>query len=56
MADTWDALINARRYHEAWPYEKVCEHIRERGGSHFDPEVVAVFLKMMVGWEEKQKT
>lgn len=46
VADTWDALINARRYHEAWPCEKVCEHIKERSGSHFDPEVVAVFLKM----------
>ncbi len=46
VADTWDALINARRYHEAWPLEKVCAHIEERGGSHFDPEVVAVFLKM----------
>jgi len=48
VADTWDALINARRYHEAWPREKVCAHIEERGGSHFDPEVVAVFLQMEV--------
>lgn len=46
VADTWDALINARRYHEAWPREKVCAHIRERAGSHFDPEVVTVFQEM----------
>jgi len=46
VADTWDALINARRYHEAWPREKVCAHVEQRSGSHFDPEVVAVFLKM----------
>ncbi|NTV12715.1 MAG: HD domain-containing protein [Desulfobulbaceae bacterium] len=45
VADTWDALFNARRYHEAWSYEKVCAHIRERAGSHFDPEVVQVFLQ-----------
>jgi len=46
VADTWDALVNARRYHEAWSEEKVCEHIEERAGSHFDPEVVKVFLQM----------
>jgi putative nucleotidyltransferase with HDIG domain len=46
VADTWDALINARRYHEAWPVEKVCEHIKERAGSHFDPEIVNIFLEM----------
>ncbi|MBU0673940.1 MAG: HD domain-containing protein [Proteobacteria bacterium] len=46
IADTWDALINARRYHEAWTLDKVCTHIEERAGSHFDPEVVKVFLEM----------
>jgi HD-GYP domain-containing protein (c-di-GMP phosphodiesterase class II) len=46
VADTWDALINARRYHEAWPLEKVCAHIEERAGSHFDPDLVRIFLGM----------
>ncbi len=46
VADTWDALINARRYHEAWPLAKVCAHIEERAGSHFDPEIVKIFLGM----------
>lgn len=46
VADTWDALINARRYHEAWPREKVCAHIAARAGSHFDPEVVETFMEM----------
>jgi HD-GYP domain-containing protein (c-di-GMP phosphodiesterase class II) len=46
VSDTWDALISTRRYHEAWPRDKVCEHIRENAGSHFDPAVVAVFLEM----------
>jgi HD-GYP domain-containing protein (c-di-GMP phosphodiesterase class II) len=46
VADTWDALTNARRYHEAWPLEQVCAHVEERAGSHFDPEVVKIFLKM----------
>ncbi len=46
VADTWDALAHDRRYHKAWSLEKVCGHIKSRAGSHFDPEVVAVFLKM----------
>ncbi|MEN8135113.1 MAG: HD-GYP domain-containing protein [Thermodesulfobacteriota bacterium] len=46
VADTWDALAHDRRYHPAWPREKVCAHIKEGAGSHFDPEVVAAFLKM----------
>jgi len=46
VADTWDALAHDRRYHQAWPREKVCAHIKAGAGSHFDPEVVEVFLKM----------
>lgn len=46
VADTWDALAHDRRYHQAWPRDKVCAHIKAGAGSHFDPEVVAVFLKM----------
>ena len=46
VADVWDALSNDRRYHEAWTSEQVCEHIRCRAGSHFDPQVVDKFLEM----------
>lgn len=46
VADTWDALAHDRRYHQAWSREEVCTHIKAGAGSHFDPEVVAVFLKM----------
>jgi HD-GYP domain-containing protein (c-di-GMP phosphodiesterase class II) len=44
LVDTWDALISERRYHKAWPREEVEEHIRQRAGSHFDPDLVEVFL------------
>jgi HD-GYP domain-containing protein (c-di-GMP phosphodiesterase class II) len=44
LVDTWDALISERRYHKAWPREKVEEHIRQRAGTHFDPDLVEVFL------------
>ena len=48
VVDTWDALTSARRYHEAWSKDKVCEHIKSRAGTHFDPAVVEKFLQM--GW------
>jgi len=44
LVDTWDALISERRYHKAWPRKKVEEHIRQRAGTHFDSDLVEVFL------------
>jgi len=44
LADNWDALISERRYHKAWPREKVVEYIRSRAGTHFDPNLVELFL------------
>lgn len=46
VADVWDALSFSRRYHEPWPKEKVCDHIRSQSGAYFDPEVVEVFLDL----------
>jgi HD-GYP domain-containing protein (c-di-GMP phosphodiesterase class II) len=43
----WDALMSDRPYREAWPEEKVLGHIRSLSGTHFDPEAVEVFLKVM---------
>jgi len=44
LADNWDALISERRYHKAWPREKVVEYIRSRAATHFDPNLVELFL------------
>jgi HD-GYP domain-containing protein (c-di-GMP phosphodiesterase class II) len=44
VVDVYDALLSDRPYRPAWPHEKVLEYIREQAGSHFDPEVVKVFL------------
>jgi len=44
LADIWDALISERRYHKAWPREKVVEYIRSQAGKHFDPNLVDLFL------------
>jgi HD-GYP domain-containing protein (c-di-GMP phosphodiesterase class II) len=46
LADIWDALNSKRRYHPAWPGERVREHIRSLAGTQFDPRVVEVFLSL----------
>jgi putative nucleotidyltransferase with HDIG domain len=45
VVDVWDALQSDRPYRKAWPEEKALEHIKAGSGTHFDPEVVKVFLK-----------
>jgi putative nucleotidyltransferase with HDIG domain len=47
IVDVYDALTSNRPYRSAWPKEKVLHHIQELSGSHFDPQVVEAFLKMM---------
>jgi putative two-component system response regulator len=46
IADVYDALRSKRPYKEAFSHEKSVEIIRESSGSHFDPEVVKVFLEI----------
>ena len=44
IADVFDALLSRRPYKEPWPLEAVVAHLREQAGSHFDPDLVTVFL------------
>lgn len=44
VADAVGALFRKRPGREAWPYEKILEHIESRSGIQFDPLVVDVFL------------
>jgi putative nucleotidyltransferase with HDIG domain len=46
VVDVWDALNSDRPYRPAWTEGKVREHIRASSGTHFDPQVVTVFLQM----------
>ena len=48
VVDVWDALRSDRPYRPAWSADRVRGHIRSRAGNHFDPEVVALFLSMVV--------
>ncbi|HNB52998.1 MAG TPA: HD domain-containing phosphohydrolase [Anaerolineales bacterium] len=46
VIDVWDALSFDRPYRKAWPPELVLEYIKEKAGTHFDPEIVAKFLEI----------
>jgi len=44
LADVYDALISARVYKPAMPHEQAVELIVKGRGSHFDPDMVDVFM------------
>ena len=44
LADVFDALSSSRSYKSAWPEERVLEEIQELSGTHFDPELVDIFM------------
>ncbi|MEW5940760.1 MAG: HD domain-containing phosphohydrolase, partial [Chloroflexota bacterium] len=45
VIDVFDALTSTRPYREAWTRERALEHIRQESGTHFDPRIVAFFIK-----------
>lgn len=47
VVDVWDALRSDRPYRKGWSRARVREHIAAGSGSHFDPQVVEVFLAMV---------
>jgi putative two-component system response regulator len=58
IADVFDALSMKRPYKQAWPLERVLEHLRQQSGRHFDPKLIAVFetalprlLEIKASWE-----
>lgn len=46
VVDVWDALSSNRPYRTAWSEERVREHICASSGTHFDPQVVDVFMQI----------
>ena len=47
VIDVWDALTSDRPYRKTWSCEQALAYIREQTGTHFDPQVVKVFLANM---------
>jgi putative two-component system response regulator len=49
LADVFDALTSVRPYKEAWTVEAAVDLIKENRGTHFDPDLVTVFLEQLPG-------
>lgn len=47
VADVWDALTSDRPYRLAWSEERAREHIQASSGTHFDPQVVELFMQIL---------
>ena len=45
IVDVYDALTSDRPYRKAWSEADALKLIKEESGSHFDPEVVEIFLE-----------
>jgi len=44
VIDVWDALRSDRPYRPAWTEDKALEYIKASAGTHFDPQVVEIFM------------
>jgi len=47
VVDVYDALTSDRPYRAAWSWERALEHIQSSAGTHFDPAVVAAFVRLL---------
>ena len=47
VADVFDALTSPRPYKKAWPVDEAVAFLTAQSGSHFDPEIVTHFLKLL---------
>jgi HD-GYP domain-containing protein (c-di-GMP phosphodiesterase class II) len=47
IADVFDAMTSDRPYRKALPYTEVIKYLKEQSGSHFDPQVVDAFIRLM---------
>ena len=55
LADVFDALTSRRPYKNPYPIKKSVEIIKQGSGSHFDPELVDLFLKKIDSFVEIKK-
>jgi len=49
LADVYDALSSGRSYKEPWDEARSVETIARRAGTHFDPDLVSIFLDRLPG-------
>ncbi len=53
VADVYQALISDRPYRRAYTRKKALEMIKKESGSHFDPKIVKIFLRVIRKIDEK---
>ena len=47
IADVYDALSSKRSYKEPWEESRSIEIISQGAGTHFDPELVEIFINQL---------
>lgn len=47
IVDVYDALVSDRPYRKALPRDEVIAYLKDQSGSHFDPSVLELFLKVL---------
>lgn len=47
VVDVWDALRSDRPYRAGWPEDRVLEYTRAQAGTHFDPQAVELFFRVL---------
>jgi hypothetical protein len=45
ICDVFDALISNRHYKNAWTYAEAIDYLRQNSGTHFDPDLVDLFIQ-----------
>lgn len=48
VIDVFDALTSDRPYRRAWSRSDALSYLREQSGSHFDPQILSIFLDEIV--------
>jgi HD-GYP domain-containing protein (c-di-GMP phosphodiesterase class II) len=47
IVDVFDALSSRRPYKEAWSLDRALQIMKSEKGSHFDPELIEIFLDII---------
>ena len=61
IVDVFDALTSSRPYKDAFSYDKSLQILKEKSGTHFDPTLLALFIKISkdiyaeIGGKEDEK-
>ena len=53
IVDVWDALHSDRPYRKAWPDAKIYDYLKSLSGTHFDPQIVDLFFRVMSEQERR---